>query len=72
MFTNKLDKLEEVHKFLKRHEVQKLTQKETDNLIYLLKWTKFELVIKKQPTAWRRKAQVEVVSTVNTTKYLKD
>ena len=37
MFTNKLDKLEEVHKFLKRHEVQKLTQKERDNLKFSIK-----------------------------------
>jgi len=59
-------------RFSERHKLQKVIQKETDNLIYLLKWTKFELVIKKQPTAWQRKAQVEVVSMVNTTKYLKD
>lgn len=70
-YTNTLDNLEEMDKFLERHKLPKVTPEEIAN------WNRpltsketFESVIKENPP--QRKAQDQTASVVISTKYLKN
>ena len=67
-FYAKLDIPDEMDRFLERHELPKLTQEGRKNLIRPIARKETEVVINKK----RRRAQDQVASRVNLSKYLKN
>ena len=67
LYTNKMDNLEEMDKFLEKYNFPKLNQEETENLNRLITSTEIETVIKNLPV---NKAQVQMASQLNSTKNL--
>ena len=61
-----MDNLEEMDKFLEKYNFQKLNQEEIDNLNRPITSTEIETVIRNLQT----KAQVQMVSQLNSTKNL--
>jgi hypothetical protein len=65
-YVDKLDSLDEAEKFLKRYQLLKLTQEETDNLNRFLASKETELA--KNNT--RKKIPFQIVLCMNSTKHL--
>ena len=68
LYANKMDNLEEMDKFLEKHNLQSLKQEEIENINRPITSTEIETVIKNLPT---NKAQDRMVSQVNSIKHLK-
>ena len=67
LYTNKMDNLEEMDKFLERYNLPRLNQKDTENMNRPITSNKIESVIKNSQQA---KVQEQMASQVNSTKYL--
>ena len=67
LYTNKMDNLEEMDKFFKKHNLPKLNQEEIEILNRPIPGTKIKTVIKHLPT---KKAQDQMASQANSTKNL--
>ena len=50
LYANKMDNLEEMDKFLEKHNLLRLNQKETENIHRLITSTEIKTVIKNLPT----------------------
>ena len=50
LYANKMDNLEEMHKFLEMHNLPRLNQEETENINRPITSTEMETVIKNLPT----------------------
>ena len=68
LYTNKMDNLEEMEKFLEKYKLPKLNQEEIENLNRPITSTEIETVIKK--IFQQTKAQDQMASQVNSTKNL--
>ena len=68
MYTNKLDNVDEIEKFLKPQSLLQLTHMEIVNLNRTITTKEIELLIKDLPT---KKSSGPDGCTVNSTKYLK-
>ena len=66
LYANKLDNLEEMDKFLEKHDLPRLDQAEIENMNRPTRSTEIETVIKNLPT----KAQDQMASQVNSIKHL--
>ena len=55
LYTNELDNLEEMDKFLETYNLPRLSQEETDNLNRLITGSKIEFVTKKKPQTNKQK-----------------
>ena len=66
IYTNKMDNLEEMDKFLERYNLPRLNQEEIGNMKRLITSTEIETVIKKLPT----KVQNQMASQANSIKHL--
>ena len=67
LYANKMDNLEEMDKFLEKHNLLRLNQEEIENLSRPITNTEIETVIKNLPT---KKVQDQMASQVNSIKYL--
>ena len=67
LYANKMDNLEEMDKFLDKHNLLRLNQEERENINRPITSTEIETVIKNLPT---NKAQDQMVSQANFIKYL--
>ena len=67
LYANKMDNLEEMDKFLEKHNLPRLSQEEIENIKRPITSTEIETVIKNIPT----KAQDQMASQTNSIKYLK-
>ena len=67
IYANKMDKLEEMDKFLEMHNLPRLNQEEIENMNRPITNTEIETVIKNLPT---NKAQDQMASQANSIKYL--
>ena len=65
LYANKMDNLEEMDKFLEKHNLPRLNQEEIENINRPITSTEIETVIKNLPT----KAQDQMAPQVNSTKY---
>ena len=65
LYDNKMDNLEEMDKFLEKHNLLKLNQEEIENINRPITSTEIETVIKNLPT----KAQDQIASPGNSTKH---
>ena len=63
----KMDNMEEMDKFLEKHNFPKLNQEEIENLNRPITSTEIETVIRNLPA---KKAQVQTASQLNSTKNL--
>ena len=59
LYANKMDNLEEMDKFLEKHNLQSLKQEEIENINRPITSTEIETVIKNLPT---NKAQDQMIS----------
>ena len=50
LYANKIDNLEEIEKFLEKHNLPRLNQEERENMNRPITSTKIETVIKNRPT----------------------
>ena len=66
LYANKTDNLEEMDKFLEKHNLPRLNQEEIENINRPITNTEIETVIKNLPT----KAQDQMASRVNSIKHL--
>ena len=66
LYANKMDKLEEMDKFLERYNLPRLNQEEIENINRPITSNEIETVIKNLPT----KVQDQVASQLNSTKHL--
>ena len=66
LYANKMDNLEEMDKFLEKHNLLRLNQEETENIDRPITSTEIETVIKNLPT----KAQDQTSSLVSSIKHL--
>ena len=67
LYASKLDNLEEMGKFLEKHNFLRLNQEEIENMNRRITSTGIETVIKNLPT---KKAQDQVASQANSIKHL--
>ena len=67
LFANKMDKLEEMNKFLEMHNLLRLNQEEIENMNRPITSSDIETVIKNLPT---NKTQDQMASQVNSIKHL--
>ena len=67
LYANKMDNLEEMDKFLEKHNFPRLNQEEIENINRTITSTEIEPVIKNLP---QTKAQDQMASQVNSIKYL--
>ena len=67
LYANKMDNLEEMDKFLEKHNVLRLNQEEIENINSLITSTEIETVIKNLPT---KKTQDQMASQANSIKQL--
>ena len=67
LYANKMDNLEEMDKFLEKHNLQRLNQEEKENINRPITSTEMETVIK---IFQQTKAQGQMVSQVNSIKHL--
>ena len=67
LYTNKMDNLEEMDKFLENHNLLRLNQEEIENINRPIPSTEIEAVIK---TVQQTKAQDQMASQVNSIKHL--
>ena len=67
LYANKMDNLEEMDKFLERHNLPRLNQEEIENMNRPITSNEMETVIKNLPT---NKVQDHMVSQANSTKHL--
>ena len=66
LYANKMDNLEEMDKFLEKHNLPRLNQEEIENINRPITSTEIETVIKNLPT----KAQDQMAPQVNSIKHL--
>ena len=66
-YANKMDNLEEMDKFLEKHNLLRLNQEEIENINRPMTSTEIETVIKNLPT---NKSQDQMASQVNSIKHL--
>ena len=66
LYANKMDNLEEMDKFLDKHNLLRLNQEERENINRPITSTEIETVIKNLPT---NKAQDQMASQVNSIKH---
>ena len=67
LYANKMDNLEEMDKFLEKHNLPRLNQEEIENINIPITSTEIETVINNLPTT---KAQDQMASQVNSIKHL--
>ena len=67
LYTNKLDNLEEMDKFLEKHNLLRWNQEEIENINRPITSTEIETVIKNLPTS---KSLGQMVSHANSIKHL--
>ena len=67
LYANKMDNLEEMDKFLEKHNLLRMNQEEIENINRPITSTEIETVIKNLPA---NKAQDQMVSQVNSIKHL--
>ena len=67
LYANKINNLEEMDKFLEKHNILRLNQEETENINRPITSTESETVIKNLPTS---KAQDQMASQANSIKHL--
>ena len=67
LYANKMDNLEEMDKFLEKHNLQRLNQEEVENMNRPITSTEIENVIKNLPT---NKSQDQMASQANSIKHL--
>ena len=67
LYANKMDNLEEMHKFLVRYSLPRLNQEEIENMNRPITSTEIETVIKNLPT---NKSPGQMASQVNSIKHL--
>ena len=67
LYAKKIDNLEEMDKFLEKHNLPRLNQEEIENINRLIISTEIETVIKNFPT---NKAQDQMASQANSIKHL--
>ena len=67
LYANKMDNLEEMDKFLEKHNLLRLNQDETENINRPITSTEIETVIK---NLQQTKAQDQMASQVNSIKHL--
>ena len=67
LYANKMDNLEEMDKFLEKHNILWLNQEEIENIKRPITSTEIETVIKNLPT---KKAQEQMASQANSIKHL--
>ena len=68
LYANKMDNLEEMDKFLEKHNLLRLNQEEIENITRPITSTEIETVTKNIPI---NKSQVQMASEVNSIKHLK-
>ena len=68
LYANKMGNLEEMDKFLEKHNLLRLNQEEIENINRPITNTEIETVIKNLPT--NKKAQDQMASQANSTKHL--
>ena len=69
LYANKMDNLEEMDKFLEKHNLPRQNQEEIENINSPITSTEIGTVIK---IFQQRKAQEQIVSQVNSSKHLKN
>ena len=67
LYANKMDNLEEMDKFFKKHNLLRLNQEEIENMNRPITSTEIETVIKNLPT---KKVQNQMASQENSIKHL--
>ena len=67
LYANKIDNLEEMYKFLQKHNLLRLKQEEIENINRPITSTEIETVIKNLPT---NKSPDQMASQANSIKYL--
>ena len=67
LYANKMDNLEEMDKFIEKHNLPRLNQEEIENINRQITSTEIETVIKNLPTT---KAQDQMASHVKSIKHL--
>ena len=67
LYANKMDNLEEMDKFLEKHNLLRLNQEEIENITRPITSTEIETVTKNIPI---NKSQVQMASEVNSIKHL--
>ena len=70
LYANKMDNLEEMDKFLEKHNLPRLNQEEVENINRPITSTEIETVIKNLPTNKSSKAQDQMASQANSIKIL--
>ena len=75
VYANKMDNLEEIDKFLEKHNIPRLNQEEIENINRPITSTEIETVIKNLRTTTKKifkqtKAQDQMASQVNSIKHL--
>ena len=68
LYAKKMDNLEDMDKFLERHNLPRLNQEEIDNINRPITSSEIETVIKNYPT--KKKAQDQMASQANSIKHL--
>ena len=69
LYANKMDNLEEMDKFLEKHNLLRLNQEEIENINSPITSTEIETVFKNLPT---NKAQDQTASEANSIKHLEN
>ena len=67
LYANKMDKLQEMDKFLEKHNLPRLNQEEIKNMNRPITSTEIETVVKNLPT---KKPKDQMASEVNSIKHL--
>ena len=68
LFANKMDNLEEMDKFIERHNPPRMNQEETENMNRPITSNEMKTMIKK--TSQHTKVQIHMASLVNSIKHL--